>query len=225
MDTPKPTTELAKFRDIELPTTWGTPSATALKAMNLSAGIAGTKHGLMSSIPIVCSGSKCRYKQTCLPFVSNCAPVGERCPVEQISILTKYEAYRKDLNIDENRIIEISLLKELIDCDVMIDRCNQILATANLIEDVVSVVSVSGDVYTRPEVNKAIEIKEKSQKRKEAVLQLLNSTPKDKAKTEAGAQKDPSMYAATIVKQFLESQKKAETIEGEYSVVNDESAG
>jgi hypothetical protein len=66
---------------------------------------------------------------------------------------------------------------------------------------------------TQPDVHPAILIKEKAVARRNAALQLLNSTPKDKAKKDGTIIIDPSTYASQILKKYKQQQKKEQ--EGE----------
>ena len=81
-------------------------------------------------------------------------------------------------------MVNVGLVKDLIDCEIMIERANQLIAeNGGMIKDVVVGISEDGTPLYRPEIHKALEIKERYGKRKDNILQLLNSTPKDKAKT------------------------------------------
>jgi hypothetical protein len=201
----------------EIPQTWGPVSEKSKKAMQLAYRMYATKHGLLASIPLVCRAEKCPYAETCIAQLYGTAPVGERCPVEMVNIMHKFVQYCEELNIDKTKMVNLGLIKELIDCEVMIERCNALLAkSGELIPDVIALVDDQGTPYYKPEIHKAIEIKDKNQKRKNEILQLLNSTPKDKAKTEGVNITDPSSYAAEILKRFQEAQQeRGEVLEGE----------
>jgi hypothetical protein len=194
------TAETREKPDIDFPDTWPDPSDKSKEAMRLAGAMFSTKHGLFAAIPLVCKGEQCPYAKTCIAVYYDTAPTGERCPIEIMDIKNKFMALVQSLQLDENNMANTTLLKELIDSEIMIDRANKIIAsTGDLIVDVVAVVSESGEAYTRPEIHKAVEIKDKYVKRKNEILQLLNSTPKDKAKMDDLNRIDPSQYAADIL--------------------------
>lgn len=187
----------------DVPETWPEPSDRSRSAMQAAYKISRTKHGLMSSIPLVCYGERCPYAKTCSAMQMGNAPTGERCPIEIVEVTTRYEKYKDSLELNPNNMAEMTLLKELIDSDIMIERANKLIADGGgIITDVVSIVSEAGDVYTKPEISKAVDIKDKYVKRKGEILQLLNSTPKDKAKDGPNAL-DASQYAADILAKFM----------------------
>lgn len=206
--------------EVKMPATWPEPSEKAREAMRLATSMFSTKHGLFASVPLVCKGDECPYKDTCVAYMYGVAPKGERCPVEIANITQRFDQYCKELDIDSSKMVNVGLVKELIDCEIMIERCNQLLATeGNLIKDVVVGVSEAGTPFYRPEIHKALDIKNNNMRRKNDILQLLNSTPKDKAKTEDARLIDPSIYAAEILRKFNEA---ANTIDAEYTEVTDE---
>lgn len=197
--------DVPELRDV--PSTWPQPSEKSVAAMKLASGAFNTKHGLFASIPLVCKGHGCPYASTCIAIIYGLAPEGERCPVEIAGIAHRFKAYCDELNIDEYKLTHVTLVKELIDCEIIIERCNQLLAAeGELIVDVIAGISESGETFQRPEIHKALDIKDRNLKRKNEILQLLNSTPKDKAKSEGTNIIDPSQYASSIMQKFMEAQ-------------------
>lgn len=208
--TVKPTNLDAKPKpEIEFPDTWPEPSSKSKQAMRLAGAMFATKHGLFAAIPLVCRGERCPYADTCVAIHHDTAPQGERCPIEIMDITNKFNSLIKSLDLDEDNMANTTLLKELIDSEIMIDRANKLIASqGELIVDVVSIVSEDGEAYTRPEIHKAVEIKDKNVRRKNEILQLLNSTPKDKARQEGLEKIDPSQYASDLLARADELRKK-----------------
>ena len=178
---------------------WLKMSDKAVKAVQLSRSVHRAKHGLFANIPIVCQGPVCPYGETCMALGNDIAPEGEPCPVEIAQILELYEKYSEELQVDTKQMVNLSLLKSLIDAEVTISRCEAILAKdANIIQELVTSVLPNGRVIKNPAPHIALDIKAKAIKQKNEALQLLNSTPKDKAKQGAINIIDASTYASRI---------------------------
>lgn len=210
--TPKLPDNLPDIPDMLMP--WPEPSDKAKTAMKLAYTMHSTKHGLFASVPLVCKADKCPYASTCIAHLYGVAPYGERCPIEISNITMRFKQYCEELDIDDKKMVNVGLVKDLIDCEIMIERANQLIAeNGGMINDVVVGISEDGTPIHRPEIHKALEIKERYGRRKDNILQLLNSTPKDKAKQSNVTMLDPSKYAAQILNKFMESQKDIEDAE------------
>ena len=157
-----------------------------------------TTHGFYASVPFLCKASACRFAAVCDPYQQGLVQEGDRCVLEIAEIIERYRGYATELQLQPDSLVDLGLLKDLIDCDIMMERADKQLAVdGRIIEHVVVGVGENGQPIRRPEIHKAIEIKEKMQKRKNEILQLLNATRKDKARA-AQAAMDPSSHAAKI---------------------------
>lgn len=184
----------------ELPAEWRFQSEKGNRAMAIAKEMAAVKHGLYAAIPIVCKAHACPYAATCPLLQMDMAPLGERCPIEISKILKGFETYSRELQIDEDNIVDMTLLKDLLDIEVQIDRANKKLANdADFIQDVVVTISEHGDEITQPQIHKAVDFKDKLIKQKQNILQLLHSTRKDKAGDKMTITLDPSTYAAQLM--------------------------
>lgn len=194
----------------ELPPEWKI-SEKGMRAVNMAAAMANTKHGLYASIPLLCKAEACPYADVC-PLVSiDMAPQGERCPLEIARILKKYQDYTTDLDIDpvNGNIIDLTLVKDLIDLDIQIIRAdNKMAIDGDFIQEVVIGISeATGEAITSPAIHKAVEYKDRLLKKRHDVLQLLNSTRKDKAGDKLTVSIDPSTYAARLMEQAAAHRK------------------
>ena len=196
-------TNLPEQKEWTPPTTWRI-SEKGLESLRLFMSQQQTKHGMYASVPLTCKGGECPYAHVCVAMEYGVAPVGERCTREMAAILEKMEKYTQELDIDDTKIVNLSLIKELIDCEIMIMRADSLIAgTGEIIQEVVIGVTDSGREIRQPQVNKAVEMKEKWINLRHKILNQLNSTPKDKAKIEVHAM-DPSQYAAMLVRKAKE---------------------
>lgn len=182
----------------------------ATRAMQSAIATTGI-HGIYAGIPIICKGRNC-------PFIDTCAMdalhidldtlVGQRCPVEVAEVLDLYQRYTKQFGIEESQedMVLVGLVKELIDYEVQIHRADHRMASqGDFLEDIVVGISDSGQPIVNKEIAKPIDYKERALKKKHEILQLLNSTPKDKA-GKFGLGLDPSNYASALFEKAQQMQ-------------------
>jgi hypothetical protein len=182
---PGPTTEEGKKKVAQnLPdeSVWEL-SEKGREAVSIANQMKHLQHGLYASIPIRCKGDDCPYSDQCYLLTKDKAPYGEPCPIEIATIEQLVERYAKDLDISMDNMVDISQLKDLVDIDISIARCNKKLAVdADIVEDIVVAVTEDGRSFTKPEINKAYDLQDKLLKRKKNILNDLNATRKAKAK-------------------------------------------
>lgn len=195
----------------QLPAEWKI-SERGMEAISAAVSMARTKHGLYASIPLLCKAEECPYAEVCPLISMDLAPKGERCPLEISRILKKYDDYTNELGIDreEGNVIDLTLVKDLIDLDIQIIRAdNKMAIDGDFIQEIVVGISeATGEAITSPAIHKAIEYKEKLLKKRHDVLQLLHSTRKDKAGDKLTVAIDPSTYAAQLMQQAGEMRKR-----------------
>lgn len=175
-------------------------SEKGVEAIKQGVAMYQTKHGMYSSIPIICKGKDCVYAQFYPEIHDDSLTEGERCPVEIALIISKYDAYSKELEIEESNAVDRSMIKDLIDCDVQLLRAeNKMAIEGDFVKDVTIGISDDGDPIQQEQISKAAEYKEKIQAKRNRVLELLNSTRKDKAGDKLMKIMDPSTYAKELM--------------------------
>jgi hypothetical protein len=176
-----------------------------VKGINRASSISSLKHGMMAQIPIRCYGEKCPYAETCY-IPPDERPANGRCPVEVAAIMDLFDKYCHNLGVTKDDIVDIGLIKELVDLDIQLVRAdNRLAASADFVEEVVTFVTNNGQAYTTPQLNKAVEYKDKIRRERHRILQLLNSTRKDRESgTRVG---DPSTFAAALMAKARELEK------------------
>lgn len=207
------------LNEIELPSTWKVSNETkGMIAQSLE--IYNTKHGLYAAIPMVCKGERCPYAEVC-PLVSGgMDPSGSRCPLEIGLIMKRYDEYVNEFDINEDDVVDMGLVKDLVDYDVQLFRAeNRIAMQGDFIEDVVVSVQDNGREITAPQISKAAEYKEKIATKKHKVLQLMHSTRSDKAGDRLTLTLDPSSYAAQLMSQVAQDMKPGQIFDAEYDEV------
>ena len=108
-------------------------------------------------------------------------------------------AYDRDFNFDECTATDMLAINELIQLDIMIDRCNKLIAQelTPVIEVNIGVSPQTGDVITQPAISKYYDAYEKMSKRRSMLVDELNASrkakrnePKDISKREIDFLKD-----------------------------------
>ena len=181
-----------------------TKNPKAVEAIEVAKRMRNTKHGLYANVPIICKADNCPYAHSCPLLEQELAPFGDKCPIEIAAIEDLFSRYLEEIGIDPNdrsKTIDMMLVKDLVDADIGILRCDNKMAwDADYIIDNVIGVSDEGEAITKKELHPLTEFKEKLITRKNKTMQLLNSTRKDKAGDKITLQVDPSERAAEMLK-------------------------
>lgn len=187
------------------------------RAVEQAAERRALKHGFYAHIPIICRGERCPYRDTCFLIENDMAPEGERCPLEIAEVQDLFAAYVSQLNIDPENVVDLSLVKELVDLEVSIVRCdNKLASDGDFIQEVPVGVTPKGMVITKPELHLAVEYKDRLLERRHRILQLLNATRKDKVANKFTVEIDPSSRAAEIMARAREVMADAEYLDVEF---------
>lgn len=159
---------------------WGY-SSTGLEAKRAAMSMLSTKTGMYARIPLVCKGDGCPYAESCSLLKYNLVPYGEPCPVEVAQIEARLSGYEKDFNFDTASFTDKVLIADLINQDIMLERCKALInKDGSFIQDVFAGVSEEGEVYYRPEVAKSLEAYERVQKKRNEIYDLMMATRKNK---------------------------------------------
>ncbi len=170
-------------------------------------------HGLYASIPIKCKSEECPYADSCRLVEQGLAPYGETCPVEASTIEQLVQRYCEEMEVEPGNMVDISLIRDLVDIDVSIARCNRKLAvTPDIVQDVVVAVTEDGHPVMQPEIHKAYELQNKYLRQRREILRLLNATRKDKAETEQDTAIDPSSMVVEMKKRIEDLEDQEENV-------------
>ena len=208
--------KIRALNEIELPSTWKVSNETkGMIAQSLS--IYNTKHGLYAAIPMMCKGQECPYADVCPLLDGGMDPSGSRCPLEIGLIMKRYDEYTEEFQVDEANVVDMGLVKDLIDYDIQLFRAeNKIAMQGDFIEDVVVTVTENGQEVTAPQISKAAEYKEKIQNKKYKALQLMHSTRSDRAGDKLTLTLDPSTYAAQLMAQVAKDMKPGQIFDADF---------
>lgn len=192
---------------------WGYSEA-GLEAKKAAMSMLATKNGMYARIPLVCKADACPYAETCpmLPF--NLAKLGEPCVVETSQIEIRYAAYEKDFNLYDASFTDRNLVSELINHDIMLERCKALITKEGvLVVDVVAGISEDGEKFYRPEVSKHWEAYERIQKKRNDIYNLMLATRKDKVSVGQEESESTSQMMAEVLNADYYVEEKPENIE------------
>jgi len=191
------------------------PSAEELKEMNrkgewqmseqgkrakaIDAHIRETQTGLYASIPIICQADECPFFDACHLAQMGEAPEGDRCAIEINTIEKLMEKYTEELDVDVDDMVDISIIRDVIDIDVSLMRINKNLAkNPEIVQDVIAGIGEDGTAYEQPEINKAYELQSKLMKQRRKLLRELHATRKEKAKDD----QDINLNVSDTIEEF-----------------------
>lgn len=159
---------------------WGY-TGIGLEAKRAAMSMLATKNGMYARIPLFCKGENCPYAESCNLLPYGLAPTGEPCPIETAQIEIRYNEYSKDFDLDSASFTDKNLVAELINHDIMLERCKSLITKEGvLVTDVVAGVSENGEEFYRPEVSKHWEAYERIEKKRNEIYNLMMATRKDK---------------------------------------------
>lgn len=162
---------------------WGY-SEGALESKKAAMTMLSTKTGLYSRIPIVCKGCNCPYGATCGLLEFGLDTVGERCVLETTMIEQKLANYTEEFGLDESSYTDWTMVKELINAEIMIERCLALMSQEGsaITEEFIGTSESSGVDYFRKEISKTQELYERNLKIKERILDTMMATRKAKSR-------------------------------------------
>ena len=183
---------------------WGY-SSTGIEAKRAAMSMLATKTGMYSRIPLVCKAENCPYAETCSLLPWNLAVLGEPCPIEVAQIEARLAGYEKDFNLDTASFTDKNLVAELINHDIMLERCKSLITKEGvLVTDVVAGISENGEEFYRPEVSKHWEAYERIEKKRNEIYNLMMATRKDnKDKQGEGTESITKVMSEMVTTDFV----------------------
>lgn len=191
--------------DLQLPSHWGLDQA-AIENVRRGRALYNMRHGLLSNVPMICKSHKCPFVESCW-IPANERRLGQRCPIEIAAVVERFEKYCKALSVTEEDVVDMQLVKDLVDLEIQMVRAEMKLAQngGEFIDQVVAAVDQQGNAHYKPELNKAVEYKRELRKEHHRVLQLLNSTRKDRERERQASMQDPAQQAALLMQKYREA--------------------
>lgn len=159
-------------------------SSTALEAYHASMAMLSTKTGLYARIPLTCKGEGCPYAQSCTLLAYDLAPVKEKCAHETSLIEKSLAGYINDFDLNpDSSYTDFTIVKELVNCDVMMERAQALLSQEGIaIEEVYAGSNDANENFYRKEISKSLELYERHSKLRNRLLGDMMATRKEKAR-------------------------------------------
>jgi len=191
---------------------WGLTPTKTKQVSNISK-VYFTKHGMFASIPILCRGVNCAYKDVCMVDPSE-RTVGSRCPMEIAALITRFNQWCQHFNIniegetiESKDLVDATLIKDLVNIEIQILRAeNKIALSGDFMGETLVEVDKKCNAYYGTVITPESEFLMTLQDKKMKILNQLNATRKDKA---ADKRKETaSDEAVRIFQQMQELQRE-----------------
>ena len=166
---------------------WGLDNKK-LKLVGDISKVYGTKHGMFSSIPILCRGNDCSYKDVCMVDPAE-RVLGTRCPMEIAALITRFNQWCLHFNINTENdsieakdLVDVTLIKDLVNIEIQILRAeNKIALSGDFMGETLIEVDKKCNAYYGNVITPESEFLMTLQDKKMKILNQLNATRKDKA--------------------------------------------
>lgn len=194
---------------------WGVDPAVIKEIGNMNR-VYSSKHGMFASVPIICRGADCAYKDVCMVSQAQ-RIVGHRCPMEIAAILSRYEQWcmHFEINtvqdmIDSKDLVDATLIKDLVNVEVQMLRAeNKIALNGDIMSKTLLDIDKKCQPYYGTIVSPETEFLMTLQDKKIKILNQLNATRKDKA---ADKRKESASDTAIKIFQQVKELEKAQQI-------------
>lgn len=141
-----------------------------------------TKTMIFSSIPMTCQGPDCVFAGTCPLLARDLAPIGKPCTIELKMVIVFMSDYMEQLSIDDDNLVELSMVRDLVDQEVQYLRKTKMLSKESFMQENVVGIDSDGEPILSKQLHLAVELEDKLHKRKQAIFKQLLATREAKAK-------------------------------------------
>lgn len=181
--------------DLMFPTDWNEEEVELAKEETSQRRI---RTGLFTAIPMQCRRS-CPIINQCPLAQRNQAPFNKGvCPIEMAMVIDFMKSYIKELNVDEDNLVELSMVRDLVDQEIQYIRKNKILASEDLIQENVIGVDNEGRPVVRRELHQMIDFEDKLHRRKKELRNQLLASREARAKLGQTQLNDAQAIANTL---------------------------
>jgi hypothetical protein len=190
--------EMERAMTNSLPVSWDEEQKKKSLARTTSHKI---KSAAFTAIPMICTGSKCPFKNTCEFYKEGSAPVDNPCPYELGMVATFMADYIDQLNVDPENWVELSQVRDLVDQEIQMIRKSKYLAKEDFIQENVVGVDSDGDPVFKKELHMAVELEDRLHRRRQQLFKQILATREAKVKAGA-AQVDSAQGIANVISQY-----------------------
>ena len=192
--------------DLFFPESW---SEEEIKKANELVKPQKTKTAMFASIPMNCEAERCVFAETCPLLKENVAPKNKPCPLEMSMVVQFTQDYLQQLDVNPNNLVEVSMVRDLVDQEVQYLRKTKLLAKEHFIQENVIGVDQDGQPIMKKELHLAVELEDKLHKRRKDLRNQLLATREAKAKI-GQVQLDTAQAISDIISkvQSIETQRE-----------------
>jgi len=167
-----------------------------------------TRNSMFSSIPMNCEADKCIFASTCPLLKENLAPRNNPCPIEMSMVSQFTGEYMQQLDVNPNNLVEVSMVRDLVDQEIQYMRKTKLLAKEHFIQENVIGVDQDGQPILKKELHLAVELEDKLHKRRKDLRNQLLATREARAKV-GQVQLDTAQAISEIIDkvQAIENQR------------------
>lgn len=168
-----------------------------------------TRNAMFSSIPMTCEAEKCVFADTCPLMKESLAPRGKPCPLEMAIVAQFTSEYMEQLDVHPDNLVEVSMVRDLVDQEVQYMRKTKLLAKEHFIQENVIGVDQDGQPILKKELHLAVDLEDRLHKRRKDLRNQLVATREAKAKM-GQSQIDSAQAISEIIGkvQEIESQRE-----------------
>lgn len=202
---------------------------TPEQARSVHAHMLKLSTGASAMTPMYCGGEICPFKERCIFWQMEKAPIGKQCLVE-IELMRQWTVdFMEEFDVDPSVATEVAYANELAELAILERRLNMNLAkpsNAELVIDQVVGVDRDGDPMIQKQISPFMELKDKLSSRRSRIIKLMVGDRQEKYKMEAALkmkiETDPSAQMASmrtklesLVRELNNIEKEVETTDGE----------
>ena len=168
-----------------------------------------TRSTMFSSIPMNCEAERCLFASTCPLLKESLAPKGKPCPIEMSMVAQFTTEYLEQLEVNPNNLVEVSMVRDLVDQEVQYLRKTKLLAKEHFVQENIIGVDSDGNPIMKKELHLAVELEDKLHKRRKDLRNQLLATREAKAKV-GQVQLDTAQAISEIIGkvQSIETQRE-----------------
>lgn len=176
--------------------------------------------GSSAMTPMYCGGNICPFKERCVFWQMDKAPIGRQCLVE-VELMKQWVIdHMEEFDVDPQNFTEVAYANELAEIMILERRLNMNLAKAEnseLITDINVGVDREGDPVVQKAISPFMELKEKLANRRSRIIKLMVGDRQEKYKKEAALKvkldADPSGRMAAMRTQLETLSRQLDTME------------
>lgn len=184
---------------VTVTSTYKTVSDVTVYSLNVEKHHTYIANGLVSH--------NCPYAATCPLQQQGIAPKNSKCPIELAMVQQFFEDYVEELGVDTTRMVEVSMVRDLVDQEVQHMRKVNLLANEHFIQENVVGIDGNGKPIMQKQMHLAVELEDRIHKRKDKLRSQLLATRESKAR--AGQSK---INTAQVVADLLEQAQELDHV-------------